>query len=63
MRAFCPPKNTPDKDLVMTPEYLAKDIINHYNPQGLILDPARGEGAFYDNIDCLLYTSPSPRDS
>ena len=29
-------------------EYLAKDIINHYNPQGLILDPARGEGAFYD---------------
>ena len=53
MRAFCPPKNTPDKDLVMTPEYLAKDIINHYNPQGLILDPARGEGAFYDNIDAL----------
>ena len=50
MRAFCPPKNTPEKDLVMTPEYLAKDIINHYNPEGLILDPARGEGAFYDNF-------------
>ena len=29
MRAFCPPKNSPEKDLVMTPEYLAKDIINH----------------------------------
>ena len=53
MRAFCPPKNTPDKDLVMTPEYLAKDIINHYNPEGLILDPARGEGAFYDNFPTL----------
>ena len=50
MRAFCPPKNTPEKDLVMTPEYLAKDIINTYYPQGLILDPARGEGAFYDNV-------------
>ena len=42
MRAFCPPKNTPDKDIVMTPEYLAKDIIQHYKPTGLILDPCRG---------------------
>ena len=51
MRAFCPPKNTPEKDIVMTPEYLAKEIINHYNPTGKILDPSRGEGAFYDNYD------------
>ena len=49
MRAFCPPKNAPEKDIVMTPEYLAKDIINHFNPTGRILDPCRGEGAFYDN--------------
>ena len=41
MRAFCPPKNTPDKDIVMTPEYLAKEIIEHYNPIGRILDPCR----------------------
>ena len=53
MRAFCPPKNTPDKDIVMTPEYLAKDIIQHYKPEGLILDPCRGTGAFYDNYDAL----------
>ena len=51
MRAFCPPKNTPEKDLVMTPEYLAKDIIRHFNPTGKILDPSRGAGAFYDNFD------------
>ena len=51
MRAFCPPKNTPEKDIVMTPEYLAKEIINHFNPTGKILDPSRGEGAFYDNYD------------
>ncbi len=51
MRAFCPPKNTPEKDIVMTPEYLAQDIIQHFNPDGLILDPSRGEGAFYDNFN------------
>ena len=34
----------------MTPEYLAKDVINHFNPTGIILDPSRGEGAFYDNF-------------
>ena len=50
MRAFCPPKNTPEKDIVMTPEYLAKEIIEHYNPSGVILDPSRGTGAFYDNF-------------
>ena len=50
MRAFCPPKNTPEKDIVMTPEYLAKDIIEHFNPTGKILDPSRGTGAFYDNF-------------
>ena len=43
MRAFCPPKNTPEKDIVMTPEYLAKEIINHFNPTGKKLDPRRGE--------------------
>ena len=37
----------------MTPEYLAKDIIQHYEPKGLILDPCRGTGAFYDNYPTL----------
>jgi hypothetical protein len=50
MRAFCPPKNTPEKDLVMTPEWLAKEIIEHFNPSGVILDPSRGTGAFYHNF-------------
>lgn len=50
MRAFCPPKNIPEKDIVMTPEWLAKEIIQHFNPSGVILDPCRGEGAFYDNF-------------
>ncbi len=50
MRAFCPAKNTPDKDIVMTPEYLAREILQHFNPSGVMLDPCRGVGAFYDNM-------------
>jgi len=50
-RAFCPPKNRPKADIVMTPVYLAKNIIEHYKPTGFILDPCRGEGVFYDNYD------------
>jgi hypothetical protein len=51
MRAFCPPKNSPEKDLVMTPEWLSKEIIKHFNPSGSILDPCKGNGAFYNNFD------------
>lgn len=51
MTGFCPPRNTPDKDIVMTPEYLAIDIINHFKPTGKILDPCRGTGAFYNNFN------------
>jgi hypothetical protein len=50
MTGFVPPKNTPDKDIVMTPPSLAIDIINHFAPTGKILDPCRGEGAFYNNF-------------
>jgi hypothetical protein len=49
-RSFIPKHNTPDKDLVITPISLAKDIIKHFKPSGLILDPCRGEGAFYNNF-------------
>ena len=50
MSAFCPPKNASACDLVMTPTWLAKEIIDHYAPTGVVLDPCRGEGAFYDNF-------------
>jgi|TARA_R110000796_G_C14483630_1_gene426977 hypothetical protein len=48
-RILIPKKNTPDKDIVMTPEETAKDIIQHFSPKGTILDPCRGQGAFYNN--------------
>lgn len=38
-----------DRDIVITPEWIAKDIIQHFNPHGFILDPCKGTGNFYNN--------------
>lgn len=35
-------------DVVYTPDWCAKDIIDHFAPTGTILDPCRGKGAFHD---------------
>ena len=53
MTSFVPKSNTEDKDIVMTPPELAVDIISHFNPSGLVLDPCKGQGAFYDNFNGL----------
>ena len=50
MPSFVPRSNKPDKDLVMTPTNLAKEVLDHFNPQGHILDPSRGMGAFYNQF-------------
>lgn len=34
------------EDSVMTPDWLAKAIVTHYNPIGSILEPCKGKGAF-----------------
>ena len=54
-KILVPTKNAPDKDIVMTPVETAIDIIQHFSPKGKILDPCRGQGAFYDNYpsDCI----------
>jgi len=46
--AMCPKTNQPAQDIVYTPRSLAKQIIDHYAPTGKLLDPCRGDGAFYD---------------
>lgn len=48
MAGFVPKSNTPDKDLVMTPNWLAADILHHFNIAGSYLDPCKGNGAFFD---------------
>lgn len=50
-RSFVPKSNSPEKDLVMTPEWLAKDIVEHFQPTGFLLDPCRGAGAFFNQFD------------
>jgi hypothetical protein len=43
-------QNTNRNDVVMTPEPLAKRLIEHFQPFGKILEPCIGEGAFYNNL-------------
>lgn len=37
-------------DVVMTPVPVAKDIIQYFSPKGRILDPCKGDGAFFNNL-------------
>jgi len=43
------------KDKVMTPDYLAKSIIEHYKPNGFCLEPCKGTGNIYKYL-------PRPKD-
>lgn len=36
------------KDIVYTPVEISKKIIEHLNPSGYILDPCKGDGAFFN---------------
>ena len=38
------------KDVVYTPRWLSKAIIDYFQPSGLCLDPCVGAGAFYDYL-------------
>jgi len=38
------------RDIVYTPEPIAKAIIKHFAPSGAILDPCRGNGVFYKHL-------------
>lgn len=35
-------------DVVYTPDWVVKDMLDHFQPSGVVLDPCRGEGAFHD---------------
>lgn len=49
-----PKKNAASHDVVFTPRPLSKRIIDHFAPQGRVLDPCKGDGSFYDQFpsDC-----------
>lgn len=35
-------------DVVLTPDWCAKDMVDHFAPAGVVLDPCRGPGAFHN---------------
>ena len=39
-----------DSDIVFTPPHIADEIITRFRPQGKVLDPCRGDGAFFSKI-------------
>jgi len=43
-----PPPTNKRGDIVYTPEWAARDILEHFQPTGRILDPCRGLGAFHN---------------
>jgi hypothetical protein len=43
-RLFDTPEH--DSDVVMTPEWIARDVVQHFQPEGRVLDPCKGDGAF-----------------
>jgi hypothetical protein len=47
---YQPGRNYSSNDNIMTPESLAKNLIDHFNPCGVILDPCRGTGSFYNHL-------------
>ena len=51
-KRLIPQTNAPERDVVLTPPDLAAVVIAHFAPQmrGRVLDPAKGEGAFYDAL-------------
>ena len=49
-RRLSPGRNTSAHDLVMTPPDLAIAIVRHFRPSGIVLDPCRGHGAFYNAL-------------
>jgi hypothetical protein len=42
-------------DIVMTPQNVATAVLQHFKPQGVVLDPCRGDGAFFNQMEGALW--------
>lgn len=55
-RYTCDMTTTPKKrDVVYTPDHVALAIVDRYKPTGRVLDPCRGDGAFWRQIPGAEY--------
>jgi hypothetical protein len=39
-----------DSDVVLTPDWVVDDMLAHFRPSGVVLDPCRGPGVFHDRL-------------
>lgn len=53
------PTNTKREDCVMTPQYLADALVEHFKPSGKILEPCEGTGNFVKAISNKVMTAHS----
>jgi transcriptional regulator with XRE-family HTH domain len=49
-RRAVPTRNAPELDVVYTPRALARDVVEHFQPTGVILEPCKGDGSFLDEF-------------
>ena len=42
--------NVNPADVVPTQQWIADDIVQHFQPKGICLDPCRGDGVFYQRL-------------
>ena len=40
-----------EKDIVFTPDWVVDDMVDFFSPEGSILDPCKGDGAFLKKLD------------
>ena len=45
-----PNKNYNSNDEIQTPPLLCEAIVKHFQPSGIIMEPCRGEGNFYNAL-------------
>ncbi|MFW9602948.1 MAG: hypothetical protein ACMV1B_11615 [Prevotella sp.] len=48
MSKMNPANRAKGNDEIYTPDWCVKDMVNHFNPTGTILEPCKGLGAFTD---------------
>ena len=47
-RRAVPTRNGPEHDKVYTPRQMARDVVEHFSPSGIVLEPCRGDGSFLE---------------
>lgn len=50
MTLKAPPVSERLGDIVLTPAWVAADMVTHFRPDGLVLDPCKGPGVFLDYL-------------